>query len=80
MAAPPGRNKRSATAKPKRSAAAKPVADGGPEEAASYIAEQVAGLARIARRHKHDTLGFLLDMALMEAEEIIGSRNKQDPP
>jgi hypothetical protein len=52
------------------------VQDGGPGEAASYIAEQVADLARVARRHKHDTLGFLLDMALMEAQEIIRLRNK----
>ena len=68
MAAPPGRDN--------RSPAAKLVRDGGPGEAASYIAEQVAALARIARRHKHDTLGFLLDMALMEAQEIIRLRNK----
>jgi hypothetical protein len=56
------------------------VRDGGPGEAASYIAEQVADLARIARRHKHDTLGFLLDMALMEAEEIVRLRDKQNSP
>jgi hypothetical protein len=68
MAAPPGRDD--------RSPAAKPVRDGGPGEAAGYIAEQVADLARIARRHKHDTLGFLLDMALMEAQEIIRLRSK----
>lgn len=67
MAVPPGRDDRSP---------AKPVQDGGPGEAAGYIAEQVADLARIARRHKHDTLGFLLDMALMEAEEIIRRRDK----
>ena len=68
MAAPPGRDD--------RSPAATPVRDGGPGEAASYIAEQVAELARVARRHKHDTLGFLLDMALMEAQEIIRPRDK----
>ncbi len=45
--------------------------DGGPDEAASHIAEAVKDLAILARRHKHDTLGFLLDMALMEAEEIV---------
>jgi hypothetical protein len=68
MAAPPGRDD--------LSPAANLVRDGGPGEAASFIAEQVAELARIARRHKHDTLGFLLDMALMEAQEIIRVRNK----
>ena len=67
MAAPPGRDDRPP---------ARPVRDGGPSEAASHIAEQVADLARIARRHKHDTLGFLLDMALMEAQEIIRLRSK----
>jgi hypothetical protein len=77
MAASPGRKKRSAAAKPKRSAAAGPERDGGPGEAASYIAEQVAELARLARRHKHDTLGFLLDMAHMEAVEIIRMRKKK---
>jgi hypothetical protein len=58
------------------SPAAKPVRDGGPEEAASFIAEAVADLAQLARRHKHDTLGFLLDMAQMEAEEIVDQRRK----
>jgi hypothetical protein len=53
-----------------------PAGDGGPEEAASFIAEQVADLARLARRHGHGTLGLLLDMALMEAQEIIRVRNK----
>jgi hypothetical protein len=50
--------------------------DGGPDEAASYIADAVKDLAQIARRHKYDTLGFLLDMALMEAREIIRQRKK----
>ena len=66
-ASPPGK---------KRKPAVKSARDGGPKEAASFIAEQVADLARIARRHKHDTLGFLLDMALMEAEEVVRLRNK----
>jgi hypothetical protein len=61
MSAPSDRNNRPA----------RPARDGGPDEAASHIAEAVKDLAQLARRHKHDTLGFLLDMALMEAEEII---------
>jgi hypothetical protein len=68
MAASPPRKKRKPAAKSGR--------DGGPKEAASFVAEQLTDLARLARRHKHDTLGFLLDMALMEAEEIIGLRKK----
>jgi hypothetical protein len=58
------------------SPAAEPARDGGPEEAASFIAEAAADLARLARRHKHETLGFLLDMAQMEAEDIIDQRRK----
>jgi len=64
-----------------RPPAAKPVRDGGPDEAVQYTAETVASLAQLARKHKFDTLGFLLDMALMEAEEIIRLRqsDKQKP-
>jgi len=47
--------------------------DGGPKEAAAFIAEHLIGLARLARHHKLDMLGFLLDMALMEAKEIVGA-------
>lgn len=39
--------------------------DGGPDEAARYLAVAVADLGLIARRHGLDTLGFLLDMAQM---------------
>lgn len=48
-----------------------PVGDGGPEEAARYIATTVSDLGLIARRHGLETLGFLLDMAQMEAEEFV---------
>jgi hypothetical protein len=64
MAASPPRKKR----KP----AVKSVRDGGPSEAASFIAEQLPLLARLARRHKLETLGLLLDMSLMEARKIAG--------
>ncbi len=50
--------------------------DGGSDEAASHIAEAVKDLAQLARRHKHDTLGFLLDMALMEAQDILRKNKK----
>jgi hypothetical protein len=68
MAAPRGPNDRSPGGEPAR--------DGGPEEAASFIAEQLADLAQLARRHGHDTLALLLDMALMEAQEIGGPHKK----
>jgi hypothetical protein len=37
-------------------------------EAANYVATLAADLAAIARRHRMDTLGYLLDMARLEAE------------
>jgi hypothetical protein len=48
--------------------------DGGPEEAARFVSETVGELAQLARRHGHETLGFLLEMAQLEADEI-GRRN-----
>ena len=45
--------------------------DGGHREAAGFIAEAVSDLSQLARRHGLDMLGFLLDMAQMEAEERI---------
>jgi hypothetical protein len=68
MAAPRGPNDGSSGDEPAR--------DGGPEEAASFIAEQLADLAQLARRHGHGQLGLLLDMALMEAQEIVRPRKK----
>jgi len=62
MAASPPRKKRKSAVKSAR--------DGGPKEAAGFIAEQLADLARVARRHQLKMLGFLLDMGLMEAREI----------
>ena len=70
MAASPPRKKRKPAAKSAR--------DGGLQEAASFIAEQLADLARVARRHKLNMLGFLLDMSLLEAKEIAG-RGKRSP-
>ena len=70
MAASPPRKKR----KP----AVQSAHDGGPKEAASFIAEQLADLARVARRHKLNMLGFLLDMSLLEAKEIVrGKRSRK---
>jgi hypothetical protein len=60
----------------KRKPAVKSTRDGGPKEAASFIAEHLADLARLARHHKLDMLGFLLDMGLMEAKEIVGRRGR----
>jgi hypothetical protein len=73
MAAPPPRKKR-------KRAAAKSTRDGGPGEAAGFIAEAAADLAQLARRHRLDVLGFLLDMSLMEAREIVRLGGRRTPP
>ena len=66
MAASPPRKKRKPAVKSAR--------DGGPKEAADFIAEHLVDLARLARRHKLGTLGLLLDMSLTEAREIASGR------
>jgi hypothetical protein len=69
------------TGQPGRSlpSSSEPVGDGGPEEAARYIVTTVSDLGHIARRHRLDTLGFLLDMAQMEAEEIARLKGGRNP-
>lgn len=39
-----------------------------PTTAADYIAQLTAELAKVARQHGLDALGFILDMARLEAE------------
>jgi hypothetical protein len=38
------------------------------EAAAAYVAQLAADLATIARQHGLDTIGYILDMARLEAE------------
>jgi len=49
----------------------------GPDEAATFIAETAADLARLAGRHKLDVLSHLLGMARLEAEEYLRLRSKR---
>ena len=51
--------------------------EGGPDEAAAFIAETAAELVRLARRHRLDMLGHLLRMAELEAEEYLRLRGKR---
>jgi hypothetical protein len=44
----------------------------------AFIAETVADLARVARRHDLDILVRLLEMAQMEAQERIRLRGKRN--
>lgn len=55
-----------------------PPGDGGPDEAAIFIAETVAALAGLARRHRLVMLARLLEMTQMEAEERIRLRGKRN--
>jgi len=55
-----------------------PAGEGGPDEAAAFIAETVAELAGLARRHKLDVLGFLLGMTQLEAEEHLRLSSKRN--
>ena len=45
-----------------------PAAPGDRAAAADYVAGLSAELARLARQHGLDALGFILDMARLEAE------------
>lgn len=54
-----------------------PPGDGGPDEAASFIAETVAELALLAQRHQLGMLARLLEMAQLEAEERVRLRRKR---
>jgi hypothetical protein len=44
--------------------------DGGPVEAAQFVARAAGELAQLARQHRLDILAYLLDMAQLEAQEI----------
>ncbi len=43
----------------------------------AFIAETVAELTKLARRHRLDVLGHLLGMAHLEAEERMRLRSKR---
>ena len=45
--------------------------DGGPGEAARFVSAATGELAQLSRRHGHDMLGYLLEMAQLEADEIV---------
>ena len=48
-------------------------------QAAAYVAALTAELASLVRRHRLDTLGYFLDMARLEAEEILQGREGSSP-
>jgi hypothetical protein len=70
------RKKKSSPGK-RRSLASEPPGEGGPDEAASFIAETLGNLSRLARRHRLDHLCYLLAVAQMEAEEHLRLRSRR---
>jgi len=50
--------------------------DGGAEEAAAFVAETLLNLTTICHRHRFETLGYLLDMARMEADGLVRTHRK----
>jgi hypothetical protein len=76
-----GGRKRAASGRDRKSRNQEPTGEangeGGPDEAAAFIAETVAELVKLARRHKLGVLDHLLSMAQLEAEERVRLRSKR---
>jgi hypothetical protein len=72
-----GRRTRKSLGKGRRSRTEELSGEGGPDEAAAFIAETAADLVRLAHRHRLEMLGFLLRMAQLEAEERVRLRSKR---
>ena len=70
------RRSRASAGKNRPPRADEPRGDGGPDEAAAFIAENVADLARLAQRHRLEMLGHLLRMSQLEADEYVRLRSK----
>jgi hypothetical protein len=69
--------KRAASGRGRRSSADETGEEGGPDEAVAFIAETVAELTKLARRHRLEVLSHLLGMAQLEAEEHLRLRSKR---
>jgi hypothetical protein len=54
-----------------------PDGEGGPDEAVAFIAEAVADLGKLAKRHRLEMLRHLLGMVQLEAEERLRLRSKR---
>jgi hypothetical protein len=73
----PERKRKTASRRAPRSCTSEPPGEGGPDEAASFIAESLSGLAALAARHNLDHLRYLLALARLEAEEHIRLRSRR---
>ena len=72
-----GGRKRTASGRDRRSLTDESIGEGGPDEAVAFIAETVAELVKLARRHRLEVLDHLLGMAQLEAEERLRLRSKR---
>ena len=72
-----GRKRSSVSGRDRRSRTDEPGGEGGPDEAVAFIAEAVADLGKLARRHKLEILSHLLGMVQLEAEERLRLRSKR---
>jgi hypothetical protein len=68
--------RKGSSAKRRNSHEDEPCGEGGPDEAAAFIAETVTDLVGLARSHQLEPLGHLLRMAELEAEEYLRLRGK----
>jgi hypothetical protein len=72
-----GGRKRTASGRDRRSPADETGEEGGPDEAVAFIAETVAELTKLAKRHRLEVLAHLLGMAQLEAEERLRLRSRR---
>ena len=77
LSKPERKRKAASSRRAPRSSTSEPPGEGGPDEAASFIAESLSALAALAARHRLDHLHYLLAMARLEAEEHIRLRSKR---
>ena len=77
MSKPGGGRRRAASGRDRRSTTVESIGEGGPDEAVAFIAETVADLSKLARRHRLEILDHLLGMAQLEAEEHLRLRSKR---
>jgi hypothetical protein len=68
--------KRASSGKGRRTRDDEPRGEGGPDEAAAFIAETVSDLAGLAQHHGLEMLSRLLRMSQLEAEEHLRLRSK----
>jgi hypothetical protein len=71
------KRKKKSSPRKRSSPAGEPPGEGGPDEAASFIAETLGNLARLARSHRLDHLRYLLAVAKLEAEEHLRLRSRR---